>query len=246
MIIHFSLQVTLHVSVWVEIISSAEYTPCFRVTLHVSVWVEMHRTCKNNSSIPSRSTWACELKCKIISTSVDFNGHAPRERVSWNEIIYSFYIGWNGHAPRERVSWNTLSNDILKTRTGHAPRERVSWNFSNNVCSFAPFRHAPRERVSWNDLISCVQSPVLHVTLHVSVWVEIQIRVRQVSWYSSHAPRERVSWNSVKKGVIIMKRRHAPRERVSWNLSSPSASQGHCVTLHVSVWVEIWQVGQFH
>ena len=78
------LLVTLHVSVWVEIIVSSLVSILFprhaprervswnssapgvllwvRVTLHVSVWVEIN--CERSQVIKptSRSTWACELK----------------------------------------------------------------------------------------------------------------------------------------------------------------------------------------
>ena len=33
-----------------------------------------------------------------------------------------------GHAPRERVSWNNAEMYTFNQLAGHAPRERVSWN----------------------------------------------------------------------------------------------------------------------
>ena len=77
-----------------------------RVTLHVSVWVEIEKFGHASRAHWSRSTWACELKCKNMENPSNTRSHAPRERVSWNENIYNFYTSWNGHAPRERVSWN--------------------------------------------------------------------------------------------------------------------------------------------
>ena len=56
------------------------------------------------------------------------------------------------------------------------------------------------------------------VTLHVSVWVEIL-----------------VICTSCKTAI-----RHAPRERVSWNCQQKSSYRLYQVTLHVSVWVEIF------
>ena len=121
--------------------------------------------------------------------------HAPRERVSWNVVTVCKLLFLRSHAPRERVSWNTLlwirtfwdtqsrstwacelkfnCSFVKPLAKCHAPRERVSWNFSNNICSFAPFRHAPRERVSWN-VKSILATFSSTVTLHVSVWVEIE------------------------------------------------------------------------
>ena len=102
-------KVTLHVSVWVEIVDFTDIKSIFSVTLHVSVWVEIKVAFYFLLTHWSRSTWACELKCKIISTGVDFNGHAPRERVSWNDRDKKpCDIGYS-HAPRERVSWNLLN-----------------------------------------------------------------------------------------------------------------------------------------
>ena len=55
--------VTLHVSVWVEIVLVQIVYKVLEVTLHVSVWVEMAENPAWDHS------WPC---------------HAPRERVSWN------------------------------------------------------------------------------------------------------------------------------------------------------------------
>ena len=100
------------------------------------------------------------------------------------------------------------------------------------------------------------------VTLHVSVWVEIQIagvviviefRSRStwacelkfeiytwLLWFQCHAPRERVSWNFQYPCLTSCTSGHAPRERVSWNLLPPCCPCVAKVTLHVSVWVEIF------
>ena len=80
-----NLQVTLHVSVWVEMSSIASKVISHFVTLHVSVWVEIEKWQSSNSvSMQSRSTWACELKCKNRAHRTYLQSHAPRERVSWN------------------------------------------------------------------------------------------------------------------------------------------------------------------
>ena len=98
------------------------------VTLHVSVWVEMYKSvgrkrryssrstwaCELKFYIKknlkwrwwSRSTWACELKLEICEKAAKILGHAPRERVSWNEVAVKHHISVCSHAPRERVSWN--------------------------------------------------------------------------------------------------------------------------------------------
>ena len=101
-----------------------------------------------------------------------------------------------------------------------------------------------------------------NVTLHVSVWVEMIPLIFICTVMTSHAPRERVSWNvlldefvkchcqsrstwacELKCFCYMLKLNrpcHAPRERVSWNLQCRRERQGYCVTLHVSVWVEIY------
>ena len=144
--------VTLHVSVWVEICKefykNFKY-PCHaprervswnpprkirlrlsEVTLHVSVWVEMLATTfPFSSTLKSRSTWACELKC---SHALVFRlKHAVTLHVSvWVEIL--------------------SASSMRRLGFCHAPRERVSWNCSHIVKIYVCFRHAPRERVSWN------------------------------------------------------------------------------------------------
>ena len=58
--LHF--EVTLHVSVWVEIVRAFKEMADDFVTLHVSVWVEILFLPVNFQYQQSRSTWACELK----------------------------------------------------------------------------------------------------------------------------------------------------------------------------------------
>ena len=120
-----------------------------RVTLHVSVWVEILYFFTFKAIIWSRSTWACELKFAPFPKFVPHISHAPRERVSWN-LVYSavkLSIGSRSTWACE-LKWIGVAHHT--SVTGHAPRERVSWN-----CAFIQFltispSHAPRERVSWN------------------------------------------------------------------------------------------------
>ena len=75
----------------------------------------------------------------------------------------------------------------------------------------------------------------------MSVWVEMIT----FSYFSQsarrHAPRERVSWNCRFFLGFCQVFRHAPRERVSWNDNEVIENSTVNVTLHVSVWVEIWK-----
>ena len=98
--------VTLHVSVWVEMLTIPKTTSFAMVTLHVSVWVEMVLSICIAFLKVSRSTWACELKSAASAT-----GEAlPQSRSTWAcELKYFFghkHYSSRCHAPRERVSWN--------------------------------------------------------------------------------------------------------------------------------------------
>ena len=120
----------------------------------------------------SRSTWACELK--LFSGATEHC--TAMSRSTWACELKSLADGaisaGLSHAPRERVSWNLHCWPILPRVRGHAPRDRVSWNCSHIVKIYVCFRHAPRERVSWN-LSFIIIVHFVPVTLHVSVWVEI-------------------------------------------------------------------------
>ena len=145
--------------------------------------------------------------------------HAPRERVSWN-VTLGFALH-TMHASRSTWACELKSvNGVFHVLTScHAPRERVSWNLWRILQKLQTLRHAPRERVSWNietcKILLCIES---------------------------HAPRERVSWNLHCWTVFPWIRGHAPRERVSWNAPTPRLYFWTHVTLHVSVWVEIFLV----
>ena len=85
-----------------------------KVTLHVSVWVEICTSAVGCSLIMSRSTWACELKSSIpIRGLTTRYRHAPRERVSWNCQHFPRKYSNACHAPRERVSWNLTNRTVL-------------------------------------------------------------------------------------------------------------------------------------
>ena len=120
------------------------------VTLHVSVWVEIVPFWRVYEAVQSRSTWACELKCSCNIDFWNFRSHAPRERVSWNHLNLGTRWECPRHAPRERVSWNHLNLGTRWECPRHAPRERVSWNLKELAEKNDTTGHAPRECVSWN------------------------------------------------------------------------------------------------
>ena len=121
--------VTLHVSVWVEISVGGLITLWFFVTLHVSVWVEIDR---HGSSI--RFT----------------DGHAPRERVSWN----MFDVNGNLVKRWSRSTWACELKCLNRRPWWLLFRSRSTWACELKFCKISDILsmscHAPRERVSWN------------------------------------------------------------------------------------------------
>ena len=150
-IIEFSVSVvTLHVSVWVEIISMRLSIAKSLVTLHVSVWVEISSLTSAVRIFQSRSTWACELKLQIRHIELILSSHAPRERVSWNcsdDRTENMWVEsrstWACELKCQRFVLTTWKNWSRSTWACELKCKIVM------LChSF--FRHAPRERVSWN------------------------------------------------------------------------------------------------
>ena len=123
--------------------------------------------------VASRSTWACELKCKPDIFEKTYERHAPRERVSWNRhldvwrnvgrpvtlhvsvwVEIGKYDSFCSFA-QSRSTWACELKlckqlDMTVESCSHAPRERVSWNMTQFANSALQGGHAPRERVSWN------------------------------------------------------------------------------------------------
>ena len=185
----------------------------------------------------SRSTWACELKYNVYLQWHWHNGHAPRERVSWNFPLGILNDTWSvtlhvsvwveiftlplpNQATLSRSTWacelKCYNDRFTAVASCHAPRERVSWNVVNKVVFQTTVCHAPRERVSWN---------------------------RPYIGNSTTRDWSRSTWACELKFSVYtfhcQKIRHAPRERVSWNSPIISLEISFRVTLHVSVWVEI-------
>ena len=142
--------VTLHVSVWVEMHVLCALIRCYNVTLHVSVWVEIPIKMADNTSVASRSTWACELKFSVDLSSVEPFGHAPRERVSWNFKLCLLFVG-------SRV---TLHVSVWVEIPDYSAGLRNHQSRSTWACEL-------KYNSKYKHTIYCV------VTLHVSVWVEM-------------------------------------------------------------------------
>ena len=143
--------VTLHVSVWVEIALPLPIKTVLCVTLHVSVWVEMSIRPTFACESVSRSTWACELKCMYQVGTLQ------------NQLSRSTWACELKLQCRPRRLWTHTSRSTWAC-------ELKCFEYIIIIYSFC---HAPRERVSWNARYKSV--PIkCWVTLHVSVWVEIQ------------------------------------------------------------------------
>ena len=210
------------------------------VTLHVSVWVEIIAYNMLCVQIMSRSTWACELKFYINYYVDEHEGHAPRERVSWNESAV------------KDMNYKSLSRSTWACELKYAPavrfqcrlRSRSTWACELKLFAFFRYAVAFVSRSTWACELKYTshrrRSLSLTVTLHVSVWVEIRFSRYQGIFQPRHAPRERVSWNDRATRARFFPYSHAPRERVSWNILGVYILWIIFVTLHVSVWVEMF------
>ena len=146
-----TIKVTLHVSVWVEMmirptkrtaIMSRSTWACelksvktiyvrynTKVTLHVSVWVEICWICIGINDYTSRSTWACELKWQMKSLQRK-NLQVTLHVSVWVEMKTSALIFKSAVVTLHVSVWVEIRQEQLTTLSprSHAPRERVSWN----------------------------------------------------------------------------------------------------------------------
>ena len=186
----------------------------------------------------SRSTWACELKSSVGSSSVGSSCHAPRERVSWNEILFRLRSIKN--VTLHVSVWVEIFGIYISLSKNSS---RSTWacelKFADHFIGNFIQSHAPRERVSWNRTVRRHTYVVLRVTLHVSVWVEI--------WdltICSHFPP--VTLHVSVWVEICFRRRKKRTFQVTLHVSvwveiihSANLGKSARVTLHVSVWVEM-------
>ena len=147
--------VTLHVSVWVEMLINGvrQIPPC--VTLHVSVWVEILKWGRRRRNYMSRSTWACELKYQRDIIKLEVN----ESRSTWAcelKFIIDIMINYNSTS---RSTWACE----LKCRSSSSSVSRPVVTLHVSVWVEISLRSTSRTRKK--------------VTLHVSVWVEISLTV---------------------------------------------------------------------
>ena len=143
-----------------------------------------------------------------------------------------------GHAPRERVSWNISA--VTQINKEFVTLHVSVWVEISSSCKGSWLNEVTLHVSVWVEMYTmCISICSINVTLHVSVWVEMKV-LYQAILSSSHAPRERVSWNLNRYTLKQSQPCHAPRERVSWNVADKIKAINRAVTLHVSVWVEIF------
>ena len=204
------LNVTLHVSVWVEMPFITSYKTGVYVTLHVSVWVEIFQIMYALLHRRSRSTWACELKLeRCWETETEL-----QSRSTWAcELKYRLW----GNVRMWAESRSTWACELKLARQpyshiwlSHAPRERVSWNNFINFQDTTGISHAPRERVSWNRRYLQTEE-LSQVTLHVSVWVEMPLR--DMMWTKRLVTLHVSVWVEIPLKLLVLL---PPRSRSTW------------------------------
>ena len=163
----------------------------------------------------SRSTWACELKCKFLQ--LNRSKRVTLHVSVWVEIcIVSLIIFYQKSRSTWacELKWNKLCEvQISATVTLHVS----VW-----VEMKVNFFHASlnQSRSTWACELKFVKNfTKISNTPSRSTWA-CELKLHLTSW-------------------ILNKPRHAPRERVSWNTRHHWWTDNELVTLHVSVWVEI-------
>ena len=209
----------------------------------------------------SRSTWACELKFEMKDTEEEeTEGHAPRERVSWNIGIKLFKVlkvvtlhvsVWveiysrkrheNGAFVTLHVSvWVEIISDTVLQGNGIVTLHVSVWVEITSSYPSVMIRKVTLHVSVWVEIVHIlvIQLHVV-VTLHVSVWVEMI-----ASKVISHFSMSRSTWACELKlsvcqfpTVILNVTLHVS-VWVEMTEEEPTEEEP-TVTLHVSVWVEI-------
>ena len=188
--------------------------------------------------------------------------HAPRERVSWNIWLPPLYTSVPVTLHVSVWVEIFISSAVL---TSACVTLHVSvWVEIFATRAFWLYDYVTLHVSVWVEIINCTAwNNTAVVTLHVSVWVEIivpnlyiviSIVTLHVSvWveikHSKHTmnvEESRSTWACELKlstvSLLWTLKSHAPRERVSWNEEEVERLKEELVTLHVSVWVEMFGV----
>ena len=143
------------------------------VTLHVSVWVEIIHSANLGKSARSRSTWACELKLFYKALHFGRVGHAPRERVSWN--FSHDNSPFHALVTLHMSLWVEIYKSYLYLFTCVVTLHVSVWVEMKTLLIWVN-RYSVTLHVSvWVEMFFQLLNPIFcQVTLHVSVWVEIR------------------------------------------------------------------------
>ena len=166
------------------------------VTLHVSVWVEIVGDASTHPSCESRSTWACELKLIIKIPVRKISRHAPRERVSWNRlwlwqrdryrVTLHVSVWVEMHSPKGQGYWKTSRStwacelkffQLAKTQICFTSRS--TWACELKWKKIVATLQLYKSRSTWACELKfshwVINTQCVLVTLHVSVWVEMKL-----------------------------------------------------------------------
>ena len=166
------------------------------VTLHVSVWVEIWPCFGLNHLLPSRSTWACELK--------------------WPTQVWHLF-----HLVTLHVSVWVEMTCLPRHFSNFSVTLHVSVWVEMQICSAAFRKPFVTLHVSvWVEMTTWKSWQIFSARSRSTWACELKWPHGRVGRYSQrgHAPRERVSWNLCLLCSPWLIPRHAPRERVSWNI----------------------------
>ena len=193
---HIALQVTLHVSVWVEIFSLQIHSYCRTSRSTWACELKSRWSASATASMESRSTWACELKwtwshrlcyavCVTLHVSVWVEIDVPLVLRPWDlsrstwacELKFAF-VGFYKFCHRSRSTWacELKLNSLISPYC--VPRSRSTWacELKFSVILLLSLQMVTLHVSVWVEILNVALSDnVRSVTLHVSVWVEIEL-----------------------------------------------------------------------
>ena len=157
----------------------------------------------------------------------------------WVEIALNCTLNQNNHVTLHVSVWVEIS---VQCHTNSVAWSRSTWACELKYLSFSIKKggvsHAPRERVSWNHK-SATYNQENEVTLHVSVWVEMN---KLASLMLKYLVTLHVSvWVEIWELGILNAKKEVTLHVSVWVeiFYSRKMRYPYTVTLHVSVWVEI-------
>ena len=103
-----SVEVSLLVRLWVEILLNTQGKCRYSVSLLVRLWVEILPAAEFTVRVPSASLWGCELKCWNVC-SIHFSTlSASLWGCELKSPWWCWVFLWSCQPPCEAVSWNNM------------------------------------------------------------------------------------------------------------------------------------------